>query len=156
MRRSPSSRRSWTTSGARAFMTRANSRAKSTVSSPVRLADDDAADPDNPALPGSQITFKIAIVLLAIRRRHELADILADHILGSMIEQPFGRSAEPLDNPGYIDHDHGIRYRVENRLEMGLTGHRGARTFGGRSPGVAESLADPGGAYAQEGENGST
>ena len=49
----------------------------------LAFADHHAADADDAALARPQIAFEIAVMLFAIRRRHQHADILADHLVGA-------------------------------------------------------------------------
>src|SRR4249919_3889301 len=56
----------------------------------LALADDHTADPDDPPLPCCQIALYIAVMLLPIRRRHEHAHVLADHMFRTVAEQPYG------------------------------------------------------------------
>ena len=60
----------------------------------LALADDHAADANDPPLSGPQVAFKIAVMIFAIRRRHQHLDVLADDFRGAVAEQPFRRRTE--------------------------------------------------------------
>ncbi len=51
-------------------------------------ADDLSDDADDPPLPGFQIFPQVLIVLVRIGGRHQHLDILADHLVGLVAEQP--------------------------------------------------------------------
>ena len=85
-------------------------------------ADHDPADADDSPLIGALVAFDIGVVALAIRRRHQHLDVLADDVRGLQPEQAFGRRTEGLHDAVLVDDDHGVGYAVENRLQMGLAG----------------------------------
>jgi hypothetical protein len=58
------------------------------------LADDDAADADDPPLAGRPVAIQIGVVLLAIGRRHQDRNVLADRLVGPPAEQALGGGAE--------------------------------------------------------------
>ena len=94
----------------------------------LALADDDAPDPDDAPLPGSQIALQVAVVILSIGRRHQPFDVRADDFRRRIAEQSFGCRAEGLDDPALVDHDHRIGHGVQDRGEMGLARNRLARS----------------------------
>ena len=56
----------------------------------LALADHDAADADDAPLAGRQVAREIAVVALAVGRRHQHLDVLADHLRRRIAEQPLG------------------------------------------------------------------
>ena len=58
------------------------------------------------------------VMLGLVGGRHEDADIAAEQVVGIIAEQGLRRLAESGDDPGVIDDDHGIRYRLENGPEV--------------------------------------
>ncbi len=86
----------------------------------LALTDDDAADADDPPLSGAEIPFEIAIVVLAIWRRHYHLDVLAHDLAGRIAEQSFGRGAEGLHHPAFVDDDHRVGHRGENGFQVGF------------------------------------
>ena len=115
-------------------------------------ADDDPPDPDDPPLSGAQITLDVAVVVLAVRRRHQDLDVLPDDLGRLVSEQALGSGAERLHDPALVDHDHRIRHGVEDRCEVGLAGKRLAPT-GRRANSIAlQLLAAPGDAGSDQHE----
>ena len=84
----------------------------------VALADDDAADADDPPLAGAQIAVEVAVMIVAVRLRHQHLDILAHDLRRPIAEQPLRRGAERLHAAALVDDDHGLRDGVEDRLQM--------------------------------------
>ena len=62
----------------------------------LALADHDAADADDPLLAGREIAPDIAVMLRAIRVRHQHLDVLADDFAWFVTELPNRRGAERL------------------------------------------------------------
>ena len=95
----------------------------------LALADDHAADADDAPLAGAQIALEIAVVALAVGRRHQHLDVLADHLVRRVAEQPRSRRAEGLHDPALVDDDHRVRHGVEDRAQMRFARERvlGAR-----------------------------
>ena len=87
----------------------------------LALADHDAADADDAPLAGGEIALEIAVVLLAIGRRHQHADVLADDLAGGIAEQPLGRRAEATAmRAALVDDDHRVRHGLQDRAQMRL------------------------------------
>ena len=84
----------------------------------LALADDHSADADDPPLSGLQITIQIAVVVFTIWRGHHDLDVLADHLFGGVAEQPLSGRAERLHDAAFVDHDHGVRHGIEDRLDV--------------------------------------
>src|SRR5215831_10414343 len=86
----------------------------------LALADDDAADADDAPLAGREVALDIGVMLLAIGRGHEQADVLAGGLGHRVAEQPLGRRAERFDPPLLVDDDHGVRYGLQDRAQPRL------------------------------------
>ncbi len=86
----------------------------------LALSDHDAADTDDPSLAGGQVALQVGIVLLAVRRGHEMADILAGDVAQRIAEQPLGGGAQRLDPSLLIDDDHGVRNGLQDRPQSRL------------------------------------
>jgi len=54
---------------------------------------------------------------LAIRRRHQHADIAADDFGFDVTEQALRGGAEGLDDAALVDHNDCVRHRVEDRTQ---------------------------------------
>ena len=93
--------------------------------------------------PVVQIALEIAVVALAIGRRHQHADVLADHLVRAVAEQPLGRRAERLHDPALVDDDHRVGHGVEDRLEMGLARRGVPGALQRLKPTRSEPLAKP-------------
>jgi hypothetical protein len=103
------------------------------------------ADADDAPLAGLQIAPQIAVMLLAVGRRHQHAHVAPDRLLGAVAGQPLRRGAERLHDAGLVDHDHGVGNRVEDRLQV-LGACRGATAF------PQQALAEPGHADPEHAE----
>ena len=62
---------------------------------------------------------------------------------GLIAEQARGGCAERLHDSANVDHHHGVRNGVEDRLDMGLASQRGTRALIRMQFGIAEPLAEP-------------
>ena len=71
-------------------------------------------DADDPLLAPPPISRKIPIMVLAMGRGHEHLDIAPDHLAGGVIEQPFRRLAEGLDDFTLIDRDDRVGGGLQN------------------------------------------
>ena len=79
------------------------------------LADDDPADADDSPLSGAEISLEVAVVILAVGRRHQHLDVFSHDLRRRVAEQPLGRRAERLHDPALVDDDHRVRNGVEDR-----------------------------------------
>ena len=90
----------------------------------LALADHLAADADDLASAGAVIIVEIAIVLVAIRRRHQHLDVLADDLARPIAEQRLAGRIEHQDTPRGVDQDHAVDRgrRPPHRYRHGLVG----------------------------------
>jgi hypothetical protein len=109
----------------------------------LAFADHHAADADDAPLAGGPVAIEIAVVTFAIGRRHQNLDVLAEHFGRAVAEQALGRDAEGLHDAALIDHDHGVRNGVENKLHVGFARERRLRTDRRRDARAAEQFAAP-------------
>ena len=109
----------------------------------LALPDHDAANADDAALAGLHVAGKIAVVLPAIRRRHQHLDVLPDDFSAPITKQPLGRGTERLHDAAVVDHDHGVRNGVENRMQMRLARVRRIGVGGRQLPGAAQQFTAP-------------
>ena len=118
----------------------------------LALADDDATDADDAALAGQHVSAEIAVVGLAIGRRHQHLDVPADGLARRVAEQALRREAEGLDEPLFVDDHHGFGDGVEDRLEMGFAGDKFAGAFERLHLASAQALGEPGQSHANAGK----
>ena len=83
----------------------------------LALAHHDTADADDAALAGRQVALEVAVVLLAVRRRHQHPDVPADHFVCHVAKQTLGGRADRFDAAPFVDDDHRIGNRLENRAQ---------------------------------------
>ena len=88
-------------------------------------SDNHAPDPDDPPLARAAVALHVGVVLLAIGRRHEELDVLADDLIRQVAEEPHGGGAERLDPRFLVDHHHGIGHRLQDGSQMGFAGPQG-------------------------------
>src|SRR5262249_18354943 len=86
----------------------------------LALACYDAADADDPSLSRSQISPKIAVMLVTVRVRHQHIDVAADDLTLGIAELPLGGLAERPDQPLLIDDDNRVGDRLDDRAQMRL------------------------------------
>lgn len=86
----------------------------------LALADHDPPDPDDAALARAAVAIEIAIVLLPVRCRRQDGDIVSDRLRGRPAKEALGRDAEGSHDAPLIEHDHGFRDGIQDRLELGL------------------------------------
>jgi len=79
------------------------------------LADDDAADADDPPLAGRQVALHVSVVAFAIGRGHQHLHVLAQRFRRRIAEKPLRRAREGLHDAGLVDHDHRFGNGVQNR-----------------------------------------
>ena len=79
-----------------------------------------AAGADDPRDTGFQIVGDVTVVLLEIGAGHQDLDVLVEHLLGGIPEQPFGAGVEHLDESPGINDDDAVDGRVEYRLKNGF------------------------------------
>ena len=96
--------------------------------------------------PVRMIAGEIAVVVFTVRRGHHDLDVLADHLVGSVAEQPLCRGAERLHDAALVDHDHGVRHGIEDGLHMRLARRGAFRALRCLQPARAQTLAKPGNA----------
>jgi hypothetical protein len=65
----------------------------------LACSDHRAVDSDGLALTTAQVLRQKIVVLVPPRRRHEYFDVLSNHLLRTVPEQPFGSGVQRLDNP---------------------------------------------------------
>ena len=75
--------------------------------------------------PVVEVAREVAVVRLAVGRRHQHLDVLADHLGRGVAEQPLGRRAERTHDAVLVDDDHRVGDGVEDRLQMGLARRAG-------------------------------
>ena len=95
----------------------------------LALADDEAADADDAPLAGAQVALHVTVMLAAVGLRHQDVDVAARHLRRGIAELAFGGGTEGLDPGVFVDHDHGVGNRVENRLQVRFP--RAERLHGG-------------------------
>src|SRR5258708_1142972 len=83
-------------------------------------SDDDTTFADNTPLAGAAIVFEIGIVLLAIGRRHEHLNVLANDLVLFEAEEARSRPAERMDRAVLVDGDDRIWHRVEDGAKPGF------------------------------------
>ena len=71
-------------------------------------------------IPVSRYFATITVVLFAIWTRHQHLDVLPQHVLRGIAEQPFCRRIECLDDPFAVDDDDAVDSRLENGLQDGF------------------------------------
>ena len=71
-------------------------------------------DADDAAAAGLVVGVEIAVVLLVVGLGHEHADVLPDHLGGSIAEDARGRRVERLDRPLRVDRDDAVDGRFED------------------------------------------
>ena len=76
------------------------------------------------------VSRKVSVMIFTVWRRHQDFDVLADHFVSAVSKHTFGRGAKRLYYPLVIDHNHGFRNRVEDRLEMRFARARGRSAHG--------------------------
>jgi hypothetical protein len=59
-------------------------------------------------------------VLLAIRRGHQHADILANELVGGIAEDALRGGVDRLDDPALVDRDDAVDRRIENGIQPRL------------------------------------
>jgi len=111
------------------------------------LADRDAAGADDALLAGAEIAREVAVMILAIGRRHQDRDVAAQNLLRAVAEQPLRSGAEGVDRAARVDDDHRVGHGGEDRAQMRL-----AR--GGLGPRGAGALAEPRDAGTEQREGG--
>ena len=87
-------------------------------------ADHFAADADDLFLPGGQVAGKITVVFLSIGRRHEDLDVLTDHFLRGITEQPLGGGVDRLDEAPLVDADDAIDRSFQQGVHPGFAGRQ--------------------------------
>ena len=88
----------------------------------LRQAFDHAAVTDDPGLPGFQIPADVAVMFFPVRSRHQHLDVAANDLVGVIAEQLRRRRAERGHDPAFVDDDHRLRDRIEDRAQMRLAG----------------------------------
>ena len=118
----------------------------------LALAHHHAADADDAALPGRQVALQVAVVTLAVGGGHQHLDVLCQDFRRVVAEQSFGGGTERLHDSTLVDDHHGIGYRVENRLDVGLACQRLLIAGGEAEPAAMELLSAPRHARSDRGE----
>ena len=96
----------------------------------VALPGDNTPETDDAPLAGGQIAADIGVVVFAIGRRHQHADIAAANLRGGVAKHAFGGGTERLDQALLVDHHHPVRDRVEDRAQQCLVlNQRGIGAF---------------------------
>ena len=89
-----------------------------------------SADADDPLLAGPQVAGEVAVVVLAMRGRHEHLDVVPDHLSGGVAEQLFRRGAERLNDAAFVNRDDRIGSGFEDGTQPCLALlHQGLRPF---------------------------
>jgi len=79
-----------------------------------------AANAHDVCLAGHQVTLQKTIVLLAVWRGHQHADITAEHFLRAVAKYPLGRRIDGFDDAVLVDGDDGIDGHIEQRTKARL------------------------------------
>src|SRR5262249_10317230 len=79
-------------------------------------------DADDFLVTSGEIARDIAVVLVAVRRRHQDADVLADGFFLAIAEHPLRRRIERFDAPVRIDDDDPVDCRFDHRSPTLLAG----------------------------------
>jgi CheY-like chemotaxis protein len=102
------------------------------------------ADADDPRLAGRQVARDVLVVLLAVRRGHQHADVAAEDLGFGVAEEPLGSRIERLDPARGINDDDAVGGHLEDGLEaFGLRSRESRRLTGGVS-GQAQAIGEPG------------
>jgi len=92
-----------------------------------------AANTDDAFLARVHVVLHVPVMPFQVVVGHEHADILA-HSFGERItKNGFRRLAHGENRPRFVDHDHGIRHRGQNRFQQ---------AFQGQNPRVSYDRAD--------------
>ena len=76
-----------------------------------------ASDADNPRISSRQVPLDVLVVLLVIRRRHEHADVPADHLGSRVTEKAFCPWVEGFDPPLRVNDDDSVNGRIDDRAQ---------------------------------------
>ena len=68
-----------------------------------------------------EIVRQIAVVIVPVGRRHQHADVLADHFGGGITEELFGTEIERFDTPARIDQNDGVDGGIDDRPQALFT-----------------------------------
>ena len=107
----------------------------------LALADDDPADADNSPFAGAIIALQITVMRRAIGLGHQHADILPNHLLGGPAEQALRGVAEIAHQPAFIDDNHRVGNRLEDRAQMCLAPRQILVHFGSAIASALEPFA---------------
>ena len=86
----------------------------------LALTRNDSTETDNSPLAGREVATDVAVMVFAVRRRHQHADVAAADFLGGETEHALGRRAEGLDDAALVNDDHAVGDSVEDRAQMRL------------------------------------
>ena len=87
------------------------------------------------AWPVRLVIVEVAVVLLAVRRGHQHADIFADDLGGAVAEDFFGRGIEGFDGAALVNGDDAFDGGFKNGAQpLRLVAHGGLGT--GQQPGT--------------------
>ena len=103
-----------------------------------------AADADDPGVAGCEVSLQVPVVLLVMRRRHQHADVAAEHFGFGIAEQLLRAAVERLDDALGVDDDDAVNRRVENRVEPFGTGRRRRRGRSLRLLRLVQAVIEPG------------
>ncbi len=90
------------------------------IRSVLAPASDHAPDADDPLLACPQVALEIPVVLIAIRNRHQDADIPTDELGLAVAKEPLGRRIEGSDAATLVDNDEGVGRRIDDRAQARL------------------------------------
>ena len=93
--------------------------------------------------PVAQIAVEIAVMALAIRRRHQGLDILAHGFAGRVAEQRFGGGAEGMHDAVSSITIMASGNGIEDRLQVRFARQKVGRRRGGVGPPSGHSFAEP-------------
>src|SRR6266568_5471069 len=90
------------------------------IRSVLAPASDHAPDADDPLLACPQVALEIPVVLIAIRNRHQDADVPTDELGLAVAKEPLGRRIEGSDAATLVDNDEGVGRRIDDRAQARL------------------------------------
>ena len=84
-----------------------------------------AAYADNPLFASREIAREVAVVILAIGRRHKHLDIFSDELGGLVAKELFPSGVDRLNQAEFVDADDAIDGRFEQGMNAHLTHSQG-------------------------------
>ena len=78
------------------------------------------ANADDARLAGHEVALDVAVVMMAVGRRHEHGDVRAQQLLRAIAEKPLGGGIHRLDDAVTVDGDDGVHGRIQERAQPRL------------------------------------